>query len=66
LAWMKFGAGGAGSLSGQKPPGMPAEAAAQMQQYMGAAGKTAPPTRPGGLGSAPMPMMGNAPGMGGR
>jgi hypothetical protein len=50
FAWIKFSSGGAGSLSGQKPPGMPPEAAAQLQQIMGGAtGRTAPsaPSGPG-------------------
>lgn len=50
LAWVRF-SGGAGSREGEKPPGMPPEAAAEFQRRMG--GMTGPtgganPMPPGG------------------
>lgn len=57
LALMKFTGGGAGSKEGEKPPGVPPDAAAKLSEVMGKqgpGGQTAPAsTAPGG--GAPMP-----------
>lgn len=63
FVWIKFTSGGAGSLSGQKPPGVPPEASAELQRIMGGAtGRTAPSTpsspglvMPGGYGGMTAP-----------
>ena len=47
FAWIRLGSGGAGSLDGQKPPGMPPDVAAEIARR-GAAVTGPKPTSAGG------------------